>query len=76
MKYSRYSKIKLANNNEYLIVDKVYLEDKMYLYLTNDMLTESKVVRVYNDNGVDKYLNVYNAKEIALVFTQVIENNL
>lgn len=76
MKYDRYDKIKLSNNKEYVIVDKVILGDKMYLYLTNDDITQNIVVRVYNDNGIDKIKNVYNDEEIARVFTQVIANNL
>lgn len=76
MKYDRYGKIKLPNNKEYVIVDKVILGDKMYLYLTNDDITQNIVVRVYNDNGIDKIKNVYNNEEIARVFTQVIANNL
>lgn len=76
MKYGRYDKITLSNNKEYVIVDKVILGDKMYLYLTNDDITQNIVVRVYNDNGIDRIKNVYNDDEIARVFTQVIANNL
>lgn len=76
MKYGRYDKIKLSNNKEYVIVDKVIFGDKMYLYLTNDDITQNIVVRVYNDNGIDRIKNVYNDDEIARVFTQVIANNL
>ena len=76
MKYDRYGKIKLPNNKVYVIVDTVILGDKMYLYLTNDDITQNIVVRVYNDNGIDKIKNVYNNEEIARVFTQVIANNL
>ena len=32
MKYGRYDKIKLSNNKEYVIVDKVILGDKMYIH--------------------------------------------
>lgn len=74
------SVIKLEDGNDYVVIDKIKVEDKAYVYLTNvkdleDFCIRKETTKVLIDETEEKYLEGLTEEEFAEAIKLFTEKN-